>query len=367
MLSQKTGYSPAMNLNFKGHYVIPKKFKERWARRVSLFNDSSKSFPFFSNYETYFMHNSNANKEIDIVAKECYRKYGVFPISFSYPDFKLVNHGTMPRRELFSTIRPGEAYTFSSANEYLADYAQSSMALTHKKVGWDCFRHVEIMSVGTIPIMPDVRYLPKFTMVHYPKKFLVHSLHQVQSGARPSFQDHEFIMNWARENLTSKAMARYIMRITKIIPRRILFIDEDLPKVPDYLSCMTLIGLEQLSDSEVTVAYPVDYLYDDYKGDTNELYGKGFGYTRILKRNELQIFNTERFKQNTLEDGSVFANFDLILIGNVSRNLEIANLLSLAKIQGNKIFIWGDDRPRSRRELKQIRSMDGHKFVREVY
>jgi len=47
--------------------------------------------------------------------------------------------------------------------------------------------------------------------------------------------------------------------------------------------------------------------------------------------------------------------------------LEISNLLSKKEIAANKIFIWGDDRPRSRKELKQIRRMDGYKFIREIY
>ena len=68
-----------------------------------------------------------------------------------------------------------------------------------------------------------------------------------------------------------------------------------------------------------------------------------------------------------LKNIEVFSKYDLIVIGSVSRNLEISNLLSKKEIAGNKIFIWGDDRPRSRKELKQIRRMDGYKFIREIY
>ena len=356
-----------MNLNFRSDYVIPKRFKKKYSSRFDWFNYQINHKHDFVAAEFDFPSILQSLKAVDEIANRCFRKYGVFPISFSCPNSQEIGNHSYPRQNFFSTTIPDLPYSFSSVAHYLDNYQKSAMALTHKKVGWDCFRHVEIMSVGTVPIMPDVRYIPEFTMVHYPKEFFKVSLEGFHNGLIPSRRNHEFILEWTRNHLTSISMARYMIRIAKLKPSRILFIDEFLPDIPDYLSCMTLIGLKQLYGSMVTVAYPVDYIYTDYQKDTTSLYGKGFGYTKILDKDFDTLQDADAVSIDSLKNIEVFSKYDLIVIGSVSRNLEISNLLSKKEIAANKIFIWGDDRPRSRKELKQIRRMDGYKFIREIY
>ena len=223
------------------------------------------------------------------------------------------------------------------------------------------------MSVGTIPIMPDVKYIPKFTMVHYPKKFFKFSLDQLELDAIPDPKLHSQVALWTSTFLSSEAIARYILRIARISPKNVLFLDESLQQVPDNLSCMTLIGLKHLFGSALTIAYPPGYIYSDFKEDVSLLYGKGFGYTKILERDSSNLSAEQVLKLHNFKDVSILLNYDLIIIGNISRDLSAAKFLNQARIPGNKVFIWGDDRPRSRNELEQIRNMDGFKFIREIY
>jgi hypothetical protein len=74
--------------------------------------------------------------------------------------------------ELVSAILPGYPYASDNEHQYYAKYADSYMALTHTKAGWDCLRHAEILASGSIPLMPDATDIPVFSMVHYPKSAL---------------------------------------------------------------------------------------------------------------------------------------------------------------------------------------------------
>ena len=361
MWPQKSGFSPAMNLDSRSRYKMPKKFRERWGLKIAKFMTTSHEIDHSLREILY------SQEEIDAQARRCFDKYGVFPISFSYPKNALVYHEATPRKHAFSSIIPGEAYAFANSDDYYQSYAESSFALTHKKIGWDCFRHVEIMSQGTVPIMPDVDFIPDCTMVHYPKEFFRLALNSFSEGLIPSQSVHSSISKWTQEHLTSISMAKYIIRMAEIEPKKILFIDQVLPSSPDYLSCMTLIGLKQLFGSAVHVAFQVDYIYEDYEKNTSSLYGKGFGYTKVLPR-ELKDSNIPTTELNyLLKNGEFFKEFDLVVIGSVSRNEVFCDLLDQTVMPGDKLYIWGDDRPRSRKELRKIVSIDGFKFIREIY
>ena len=77
------------------------------------------------------------------------------------------------KKLLVSEVKPTVPYSYSDSRKYLTQYETSCYALTFKKGGWDCFRHLEIMGSGCIPLMPDAGQIPKYTMTHYPKEFFV--------------------------------------------------------------------------------------------------------------------------------------------------------------------------------------------------
>jgi len=95
----------------------------------------------------------------------------VFPISFAAPKEKIVK--SVPNKtQDWGTVIPGNmsTYVFDDEKSYYEDYQKSYFALTHKKGGWDCMRHYEILLNGCIPYFPDIDLCPEMTMVNFPKK-----------------------------------------------------------------------------------------------------------------------------------------------------------------------------------------------------
>ena len=72
---------------------------------------------------------------------------------------------------MLAKIIPGvkATYTFTEEDEYYKDYNTSLFGLTWKKLGWDCFRHYEILFSNSLPIFPDIDKCPPLTMFNFPK------------------------------------------------------------------------------------------------------------------------------------------------------------------------------------------------------
>jgi hypothetical protein len=95
---------------------------------------------------------------------------GVFPISFGAPKEKIVK--SIPTKtQDWGTVIPGDmsTYIFEDEKSYYDDYQKSYFSLTHKKGGWDCMRHYEILLNGCVPYFPDIQNCPTSTMVNFPK------------------------------------------------------------------------------------------------------------------------------------------------------------------------------------------------------
>lgn len=187
------------------------------------------------------------------------------------------------RSVLLAPVFPGVPHSFDDESAYLDVYRSSHWAVTHRKGGWDCFRHIEILFAGAMPLMPDAADVPSSAMVHYPRPALRELFERLVDGgpftSRSAMaQLREHALRW----LTSSAMARYLLRAVGYRGGRILFVDPSLPEQPDYLSMMTLIGLRRVVGSDVIEWRPTTYLYDDHEGDVRSLYGRGFGYARVL-------------------------------------------------------------------------------------
>lgn len=85
-----------------------------------------------------------------------------------YRDIKDISEKQKP----LATVVPGvmNTYVFTEEQKYYNDYKSSYFGLTWRKLGWDCFRHHEVLFSSCVPIMPDVDDIPKRTMIHYPKE-----------------------------------------------------------------------------------------------------------------------------------------------------------------------------------------------------
>lgn len=291
---------------------------------------------------------------------------GVRPISFSFPSSLAPNK--VPRKtQLLAQIFPSAPYSFESASDYYAEYSKSFYALTHRKAGWDCFRHVEMLAHGALPLMPDIDLVPRATMIHYPKQLMSSISSQPLAGAPiPSASALSTIAQFVRSNLTTTAMTKYILETS--LPsraRQVLFIDESLSTTPDYLSLLTLIGLKELMGTACHSWFSTDYLYLDYGQDASRLYGQGFGYTKVLSP-DVRSPTVHKTSRSELKKVLRTDSFDAVIVGSAPRNPQLTRLILANFPPSNVILLDGEDRPPSRDLLEQYASLGSHVFVREL-
>ena len=291
-----------------------------------------------------------------------------FPISFSWPlmhpaesDLALVD------RKLVSTIIPGEAYSFDDYSSYLSEYQDSKFAITIKKGGWDCFRHLEILASGAIPLMPDIGKCPEWAMSHYPKAAMMQVVDKFNRGEDLPIESWVNFQKWFERHLTSAAMAGFILRRVGYSSPRVIFLDPGLSTVPDYLSVMTYTGLkQQLGPTKVIAPLGSESVYSDWSGEATKLHGLGFGYTKLLDPSVRSDEETHAVGIN--EALKSIKDEDFVVVGNVSRNFELAHQVdSLRKNPRSVLFIWGDDRSPDRAQIRWLRSLSGFKAIREFY
>ncbi len=301
----------------------------------------------------------DTQQEVTKRIHDCYSKHGVWPISFSIPNYIPLNpHPT----QLVSPILPGYPYSFDAETEYLTKYSESYFALTHRKVGWDCFRHVEIMASGSVPLMPDSTEIPEFAMVHYPKRAFTQIAGKVRSeGGRPSEKLRADLREFFTQNLTTKAMARYLLNAA-LVPTdaSVLFLDQNLPTNPEYLSTLTAIGLKENLGTLCTIHHNADFLYQDSNQLTHQFYGRGFGYVKKLDP-ALRCQPESQAKEISPE------NFDYAVIGSVTRNQELTDLVLKNFPPDRIILIHGEDQPPPVEEVHALRSSGAHVFIRSIY
>ena len=296
--------------------------------------------------------------------QQAHRLTGVWPISFSYPLEK--QERQRQAIGVVSPVFPGHRYGFTDEQEYLEMYGAYSFALTHKKDGWDCLRHLEIIYSGSVPFMPDAHRIPPFTMVHYPKQlFQEAASHLRHSGGYVSEDVSRALGTYFNRHLTSKAMANYLLRAAQVEPTdKVLFVDEVLPSMPDYQSVFTLIGLKQALKGRLSVAFPVDYIYDDWQGNALSLYGRGFGYSRSLSA-KLRSPGESLGETVPLSKESLLS-FDRVVIGSVTRNSE-AVAATLAHFPASRtVWIHGEDNGPSTKDMELYKKLGVRAFAREL-
>lgn len=101
----------------------------------------------------------------------------VYPISFAIPEVKIVTQVPEKIKTIadYKPSSPGSGYVYNSEAEYYKNYQDATYALTHKKSGWDCMRHYEILANGCIPYFPDLKDCPELTMTNFPKELVLRS------------------------------------------------------------------------------------------------------------------------------------------------------------------------------------------------
>jgi hypothetical protein len=296
------------------------------------------------------------------VAEECFAELGVWPLSFSYPGDALPLNDSP--EVVVAPIVPGIPYSFDDEGTYRAQYNRAYFGLTHRKAGWDCFRHVEIMAAGGVPLMPDAAGIPDFSMIHYPKRSMARVVgHVSHSGGPPALEVRRAFRSWWEKHLTSQSMARYLLsRIGLDESARVLFVDERIPTTVDYQSVLTLIGLKQVLGLNCHVLLPVKYIYAGNGTDTSTLYGRGFGYTGSVSAE----VRTE-YENAGVAPSLPVADYDAVINGSITRNRELARRLLSETPPARQVWIHGEDTPPSVREVSEMRVAGTHMFIRAIH
>jgi hypothetical protein len=312
---------------------------------ADLFIRSAQNLP-----ERSFLSLEHREPSAHEMGQACHTKYGVYPLNFSFPQPDRMPGGVSRRAHFLSTTIPGEPFSFDSWDLYLEEYRSSFFSLSTKKGGWDTFRHLEILFSGGIPLTPGLASAHPYALAHYPKRAMATVLENLlrQGPALPDSHTREFFRSFSATRLTTEAMATYLVEASGMSDSRVLYLDHGLARRTDYLSAFTLIGLRQLLGSRLIPAYEANYLLDDFAGDTHRLYGKGFGYTKVLPAS---LTSTESLSPE--QEGTPVRQRELIelaescesiVVGNYDGNREQVGALLDAGIPASRfVCILGSD------------------------
>jgi hypothetical protein len=148
----------------------------------------------------------------ELLPQDCYKAR---PIYFAIPEESVLT--TVPKKtKEYATIIPGDytTYIYDTELEYARGYQEAYFGITHKKGGWDCLRHYEILMNGCIPYFPDILYCPSTTMVSFPKKLVLECNNDFAGGELTEGDCDKYIdllLKYTKQNLTTKQLIRTIM------------------------------------------------------------------------------------------------------------------------------------------------------------
>lgn len=280
----------------------------------------------------------------------------IYPISFSIPESKIV--GSVPTKTKgVGHIVPGDTstYIFEDEESYRKDYQASVFGRTNKKGGWDCLRHYEILANGCIPLFRDLDKCPARTMTHFPKDLVCEAM---QSDTPETYIPR--LLDYTRTHLTCRAMAQYVFDTVGCpTPRKVLFLGGN-PN-PDYLRCLTLIGMKQILGNQFMESVPVPHIYADYPSPQT-LYGKGFTYSCVLP----QSAKPPPIHIDDLRNGS----FDLVVYGSLHRGMPYWEEVTKAYPPQRIVLLCGEDCDSGQAQhscwAEDLGQKGFHVFIREL-
>lgn len=140
-------------------------------------------------------------------------RHGVFPISFAIPEDKIVKEVPVKIKELadYKPSNPGTGYIYNSEAEYYKNYQDATYAITHKKGGWDCMRHYEILANGCIPYFTDLNKCPSLTMANFPKDLILRSNNLYSSNVSEIDDILSSLLKYTKTHHRTIDLAKYIL------------------------------------------------------------------------------------------------------------------------------------------------------------
>jgi hypothetical protein len=282
------------------------------------------------------------------------------PIGFCVPESLIL--ARIPKKTYdFAPYRPGQPYQFFSQEEYYNGYRNAFFAITHKKAGWDCLRHYEILMNGCMCYFTDLAECPIDTMTHLPKDLIARAMKLPGVKGAPDFTiDHsvfpvdeymklmELAMQHCREHLTTTAMARYVFNIAwrgreQALPKKVLLISGQT--YTDYQRCLLLHGMRTLLGAGLVDVPRIDHMYVDFPAErAGSLYGRSFTYARWLKEPRSETLHPLIDRENkSIQERIRNHAFDLVVFGSYHRGLPLLTLVQKHYKPGEVVMICGDD------------------------
>lgn len=265
----------------------------------------------------------------------------LYPLSYAVPSELIVEdlpEKTEPIAGLMSRAKGG-AYRFGPGEQdgYYQQYLQAYFAVTGKRGGWDCLRHLEILANGCIPLFEQIEQCPRFTLTHYPKR----ELQQLRERYAPAAEQNNTqpiqaipidsidpaayrqavlgLLAHCRAHLSTEAMARYFLKWMKAQDAKsILFLTDD--RKPNYSCEMLMHGLRTVLGEGLIDVGKRWWLYKSAEPEAvGQLYGNGFTYTRHLDDIPIDRGNVKK----RLRAGA----FDLVVLGNIELSTPLLPLI----------------------------------------
>ncbi|CAF3363021.1 unnamed protein product [Rotaria sp. Silwood2] len=283
---------------------------------------------------------------------------------------KIIDQICLPKKSKdFSDLIPRKlkTYKFGFENEldYRRLYSTAYFAITMKKGGWDCNRHYEIISSGTMPFFDQLNKAGNYTLSLLPKSILY------EAQTIPGY--------YAKHRLTTVKIVEYILNIIRYPIKSskkhsILYISHEQF---DYMKDFMLHGFTRIFEENLYVFKPPKYMYEyptskmwnqeetkDYFKHT--LYGFGYGYKLALK-NYVRLY--ERDKKNlhdeTIIENNIKAkNYSLIVFGSILRNNKLFSLTIKHYERSRIVLIDGEDA--SKHKDRSEYAKWGTYFLREI-
>lgn len=140
----------------------------------------------------------------------------VFPISFAIPKEKICDNSQISKIKVLADFRPNSTYTYVYDNEedYYNGYRESYYGLTHKKAGWDCMRHYEILANYCLPYFPDLAQCPRTIMTNFPKKLVISATGLADCQYIDDNQYYDYLneaFKYTKEFLTTYELGKYVL------------------------------------------------------------------------------------------------------------------------------------------------------------
>ncbi|CAF1537356.1 unnamed protein product [Didymodactylos carnosus] len=328
-----------------------------------------------------------------------------YPISFGFiedhlystirriiPGYSSFNETCLPIKLIdFSSLIPGKrhTYVFDFGNEldYRRLYRSAYFAVTMKKAGWDCNRHYEIISSGTIPFFDSLENSDEFTMKHLPKKLLLEAREMKGINRKTLTIDHsQFnsshyylllhrLLYYAKHRLTTTKLVEYMLNIInfKNFSLPILFISHN---EADYQKDLMLHGFTLIFKQNLHVYEPPQFMYEypDYKQWTKKetknfykipLYGMGYSYALTLsKYQNLYKRDIEKLNESIVKKNIKYKEYSLVIFGSILRRNSLLSFVSQYYSRSEIILIDGEDEGRNKQRRKYAQL--GTYFLREI-